>query len=276
MAAASATMFGLENRRYPGRCLGSGMQRRGVNAAREPLRSDAVLRSVQRVRRNSHRQFRDEPPHASKNVTPARAPLEIVHAQCCSQTMVEERAVSEEVTAPNECCHSQCHVQVPSDTESRDVVEIVSAANDEGVLCCDVEVPFGDEAPCVGDHFDYVAGVSTACVSYAKDSQPEHLDDISTAKDELKITQLEHSLHPLATTINFRLRASSSSGSSSSSSPLPTPRRPSWEETRGHSKNEIEAILSLGVVTQKLRARHGKADTFDSADTWAKLAAAGA
>jgi len=184
--------------------------------------------------------------------------------------MVEERAVSEEVTAPNERCHSQCHVQVPSDTESRDVVEIVSAANDEGVLCCDVEVPFGDEAPCVGDHFDYVAGVSTACVSCAKDSQAEHLDDISTARDELKITQLEHSLSARST------RASSSSGSSSGLSPLPTPRRPSWEEARGHSKNEIEAILSLGVVTQKLRARHGKADTFDSADTWAKLAAAGA
>lgn len=249
MAANSVTMVGLGPRRYPGRCLGPVMQRRSINTAREPLRSDAVLRSVQRVRRNSHRQFGSEPRHAGKKQTSATIPLE----------QVEKLATAGEVTAP-----------IPCDAESLD-------ADHAGVCtsaCGHVEVPVGAEAPCVADLSGCVAAVPTASVLCAHDSQAELLDapiaeHTSHAREPLKMIQLEHSA---STASNFSSRASSSS----SSSPLPTPRRPSWDGARGRSKSEIEAVLGLGVVTEQLRARHGKVDTLEAGDTWLKLAALGA
>lgn len=215
------------------------MQRNSINTVREPLRSDAVLRSVQRVRRNSHRQCGSEA-HAAKKSKSAPASLEIVHAHHGDWAMGNQEAVACVVKAPDEYSNSESTLQVPSATESLDNVEIACVAYDVGV-----------EVDCAVVHFDCAEEVPS-------DLDVPIVDNILSTRE-----LLDRSLQPIS--------------SSRSSSSLPTPRRPDWEQARGHSKNEIEAVLGLQVVSERLRARHGKIDdTVEAADTWAKLAAAGA
>lgn len=225
------------------------MQRNSINTVREPLRSDAVLRSVQRVRRNSHRQCGSEA-HAVKKSKSAPASLEIVHAHHGDGAMGNQEAVACVVKAPDEYSHSESTLQVPSVTESLDNAEIACVAYDVGI-----------EVDCAVVHFDCAEEVPS-------DLDVPIVDDILSTRE-----LLDRSLQPFATAINLSPVISSSRSSSS----LPTPRRPDWEQARGHSKNEIEAVLGLQVVSERLRARHGKIDDMvEAADTWAKLAAAGA
>jgi hypothetical protein len=224
------------------------VQRNSINTVREPLRSDAVLRSVQRVRRNSHRQCGSEAHAAQKNKS-APASLEIVHAHHGDWSMGNQEAVACVVKAPDEYSHSESTLQVPSATESFDNVEIACVACEVGV-----------EVDCAVVHFDCAEEVPS-------DLDVPIVDDILSTRE-----LLDQTLQP-ATAIHLSQVISSSRSSSS----LPTPRRPDWEQARGHSKNEIEAVLGLQVVSERLRARHGKIDDMvEAADTWAKLAAAGA
>merc|ERR1719329_194521 len=118
-----------------------------------------------------------------------------------------------------------------------------------------------------------------ACVSCLGGLQAERPKEIlptehtSPAREKLEMMQLDDSLQPLLGASDLSTSASSAS-SSSSSSPSPTPRKPNWEEVRGHSKCEIEAVLSLRVVSEQLRARHGKIDWSEDVDAWAVVAAA--
>lgn len=301
MASNSATMPSLTARRYPGRCVGA-VQRRTVTTARVPLRSDVVLRAAQRTRRISHCQLGSLPRHGKKLPATA-APPKIEDAKHSSLTMDEKVVIEREVAAVDERCQIHYCGPVPCDAESLCAVEVVDVANDATVVCTfhaphsHAEASFGVEASCVSDHArDVVGDAHTLCgsgvTSCFHDLHAEPSDtpmtmgpvDVPIAELHSPTTELlnmiqlvdEHSSQPSTCASSFNSNASSST-SSLSSSPLPTPRRPKWEKACGRSKSEIEAVLGLGVVTERLRARHGKIDLpAGAAEAWAMLAAAGA
>lgn len=140
------------------------------------------------------------------------------------------------------------------------------------------EVILHAEVSCSAGPIGHVMDLPTACVSGTSGLQAELLGDLSeddvflTTRGEFGMIQVDCSLQPPV----GASRLSSSASSSSSSSVVATPRKPEWEEVRGRSKCEIKAVLSLGVVSEQLRARNGKGDMSDGADAWAQLAAAGA
>lgn len=280
--ANATSTLGSRTRSYPGRYLGAGMQRRGVTASRKPLRSDAILQSVQRSRRSSYHQAGSAPHHAGKDPASVAVPLETVLSQRCEFNMIKGMADADEAEAVDVYCHSNSYKQDPSvEAAPLLLLEMPSIADDaESVCtlaCCHTEVLLGAEVPCTADPIGHVMGLPTACVSgtsawQAKLSETLTVEHTSPTREQLEMIQIDHSSQPPVGASKF----SSSASSPLSSSALPTPRKPVREEARGRSKCEIEAVLCLHVVTERLRARHGKVDKSEGADTWAKLAAAGA
>lgn len=271
-----ASMLGSRVRRYPGRYLGAGTQRRGITASRKPLRSDDILQSVQRSRRNSHQHAGSAPLHASKELVSVAAPPETVLSQRCEFNAIHGMADADEVEAMDVRCHSTSYEQDPgTKAEPLLLVGLPSMSDDAGSACtfadCHSEVLSHAEVSCVAGPIGHEMDLPTACVSgtsglQAKLSADLSEEDASPSRGESEMIQVDHSLH----------HSSSSGSSSSSSSVVPTPRKPNREEAHGRSKCEIEAVLSLRVVSEQLRARSGKADECEGADTWAQLAAAGA
>jgi len=188
--------------------------------------------------------------------------------------------VADEEEALHQHCHSDSYRLDPSvEVESLHLPEMQSIADDAEAHCYS-EVLDGAEASCVAQPIGHEMDSPTACVSCFGGLQAERPETLPTehtspASEKLEKMQLDDSSQPLLVASDLSTSASSAS-SSSSSSPSPTPRKPNWKEVRGHSKCEIEAVLSLRVVSEQLRARHRKIDRSDDVDAWAVLAAAGA
>jgi len=212
----------------------------------------------------------------------AATPLEIVSSQHCEFNSTKGMAVADEEEAVHQHCQNDSYKEDPSvEVESLFFPEMLMIADDAEAACklahCYTEVLHGAEVPCIAEPIGYVMDSPTACVSCIgglQATQPETLpaEHTSPAREKLEMMLLDNSSFIPVGASDF----SASVSSSSSSSPSPTPRKPNWEEVRGHSKCEIEAVLSLRVVSEQLRARHGKVDRSEDVVAWATLAAAGA